>query len=149
MRRKQGPFSGETRAVDGCIATFELPDGTTHTERFNQLLSRKQKGKWNRTVTRIGDNYLTQVVNRADELEAKVLCISTPQTILTDLQGTRRSMEAQSVRSMDETPFPEIRLLAKVGRGELFKAPSSGIPPEQHTRQLRPKRPSRFGPRGQ
>ena len=126
MRRKQSSFSGETRAVDGCIVTFELPDGTVYTERFNQLMSRKQKSKWNRTVTRIGDNYLTQVVKRADELGAKVLCISTPQTILTDLQGTRRSMVTQSVRHRDETPFPEIRLLGKVGRGDLFKEPVGG-----------------------
>ncbi len=144
MRRKQGPFSGETRAVDGCIVTFELPDGTIHTERFNQLMSRKQKGKWNRTVTRIGDNYLTQVVNRADELDAKVLCISTPQTILTDLQGTRRSMEALTVRSREETPFPEIRLLAKVGRGDLFKEPTGGQP-RSYYREVQTRRPSHAG----
>ncbi len=142
MRRKQGPFSGETRAVDGCIATFELPDGTTQTEHFNQLVSRKQKGKWNRTVTRIGDNYLTQVVDRADELDAKVLCISTPQTILIDLQGTRRPMTAISVQHRDDTPFPEIRLLAKKGRVDLFKAPTGGQP-RPYFREVHARRPTR------
>ncbi len=144
MRRKQGPFGGETRAADGCITTFELPDGTLHTEHFNQLVARTQKGKWNRKVTRVGDNYLTQVVKRADELGAKVLCISSPQTILTDLQGTRRPMDPISVRGRDETPFPEIRLLAKVGRGDLFKEPTGGQP-RPYFREVRTRRPSRAG----
>ncbi len=139
-RLKRDAYGGETRAVDGCIATLELPDGTIHIERFNQLLSRKQKDK-NRTVVRVGDDFLTQLVNRADELDAKVLCISTPQTILIDLQGTRRPMTAISVQHRDDTPFPEIRLLAKKGRVDLFKAPTGGQP-RPYFREVHTRRPT-------
>ncbi len=132
MKDLKSAFGGETRAVDGCITTFQLPDGTIVTERFNQVLHTKMKGKAGRkTIRSGGGTYLEQTVARADELGAKILCISTPQTILTDLQGDR-SMKKQHT----ESPFPEPHMLGRLGRTDLFKPPHTSLQPRQNIRQV-------------
>ncbi len=130
MKDLKSAFGGETRAVDGCITTFELPDGTIVTERFRQVLHTKMKGKLGRkTIRSGGGTYLEQTVARADELGAKILCISTPQTILTDMQGDR------SMRNT-ENPCPEPHMLGRLGRQDLFKSPHTNLQPRQNIRQV-------------
>ncbi len=129
MKDLKSAFGGETRAVDGCITTFELPDGTILTERFRQILHTKTRGGGRKTTRSGGGTYLEQAVDRADELGAKILCISTPQTILTDLQGDR------SMRNT-ENPFPEPHMLGRLGRQDLFKAPHTTMQPRQNIRQV-------------
>ncbi len=122
-------FGGETRAVDGCIVTYELPNGTIHVERFRQVLHTKLKGKAGRHTVRSGATYLQQAATRADELDAMILSISTPTTILTDMTGHRSS------RNTDQ-PCPEPFMLGTVGRSELFKAPT-GQQASHNIRQVR------------
>ncbi len=130
MTDLKSAFGGETRAVDGCITTFELPDGTIVTERFRQVLHTKMKGKVGRKVIKSGGgSYLEQTVARADELDARILCISTPQTILTDLQGDRAMRNT-------ENPFPEPHMLGRLGRQDLFKPPRTRLQPRQNIRQV-------------
>ncbi len=139
MKDLKSAFGGETRAVDGCITTFQLSDGTIVTERFRQILHTKMKGKLGRKVIRSGGGtYLEQTIARADELGAKILCISTPQTILTDLQGDR------SMRNT-ENPFPEPHMLGRLGRQDLFKPPHTSLQPRQNIRQVTQRRPTRSG----
>ncbi len=130
MKNPKSAFGGETRAVDGCITTYELPDGTIVTERFRQILHTKMKGKVGRKVIKSGGgSYLEQTVARADELGARILCISTPQSILTDLQGDRAMRNT-------ENPFPEPHMLGRLGRQDLFKPPHTTLQPQQNIRQV-------------
>ncbi len=149
-------FGSETRAQDGCIVTFELKNGEILVERFSQLVHTKWRDGTKTALTE-GDPYTKQAAVRADELGAKILSISTPQTILTDLQGTRASLEAKptgveglrggmQLGPANDVPFPEIRMLGKIGRHELFKRPDSdGVQARQNIRQMRQRRPSHNG----
>ncbi len=147
-----GSYGGTTRAVDGCIVTFELPDGSVHVERFNQLVRTKGTG-WTREERREGPPYTQQAATRADELGAKIISISTPQTILTDLQGTRVPLDAKRPKDGEMPPpsdtvqFAEGLMLGAIGRIDLFKRPLSGLQPKQNIRQVRARRASHSGPR--
>ncbi len=130
-------FGGETRAVDGCIVTYELEDGSIHVERFNQTLLHTQTRR-KRTLVRLGDPYIEQAARRADELGALIVCVSTPQTILTDLQGSREKLEPQRTgregakggmqqAAPNVVAFPEIYMLGKIKRLDLFRYPRGGF----------------------
>lgn len=136
-----GVFSGETRAQDGCIVTFELDDGSIHVERFRELVFSSRKEHQDRKATRVGRPHIEQAATRADELGAKIVSICTPQTILTDLQGTRELLEKRHTQAV---LFPEINLLGKIKRLDLFSRPSGGQA-GHNVRQVRRRRPSRAG----
>jgi hypothetical protein len=132
MRRKSY-FGSEVRAAAGCIVTFELEDDSVVVEHFNQLIGLRKRGT--KSTPRIGTPYIEQAAARADELGAKIITISTPQTILTDLQGTRAPLEAKPTGvdglkgGMQQAPtnyvaHPELRMLGRIGRTDLFKPPS-------------------------
>ncbi len=146
-------FGGHSRAVAGCIVTFELPDGSTRVEHFNQLVRTTDKRTWKRTQIREGAASIVQAAERADALGAKIMSVSTPQTILTDLQGTRAPLEAKRPRDgtmptpSSEVHWPEALMLGAIERLDLFKRPSSGLQPKQNIRQVRQLRPSHSGPR--
>lgn len=122
-------MSGAQRAVYGCIATFELPDGTFRSEHFNQTVDegevvvvKSRQKRWKRTRTIVGSSALQQAVERADRLDAKIASLTTPETILRDLQGTRAELEVRSDQKnpADTIRFPELAMLGKVGRRDLF-----------------------------
>jgi hypothetical protein len=139
-------FGSESRAQAGCIVTFELSNGEIRVEHFNELVFTKYMGPWDsRVVTREGGAYIEQAVARADKLGAKILCISTPQTILTDIQGTRGLLDAKTTGA--PISLPEKVMLGKVGRLDLFKQPTGGYP-DGNIRQVRTRRPSRTGSPG-
>ncbi len=116
-------FGSATRVADGCIVTFELPDGKILVEQFTQLLRTAQK-HLKRKVTIEGDPYILQAINRADALGAKIVCISSPSTIYTDL---RRARVQEAVDTGDEPDviYPERVLLGRHGRMDLFKRPGA------------------------
>ncbi len=147
------PYGSDTRATDGVIVTFELEDGSIRVEQFSQIIHVKDRltdknGRRmsTRTKIKIGDPYILQAATRADELGAKILCISSPQTIVTDMQGTRAALKGRDVRGSkrgerhqipNDIRFPEMRLLGNIGRVDLFKPPKSGLQPKQNVRQAR------------
>ncbi len=149
--RETNYYGGSTRAADGCIATFELPDGEILVEQFTQLVRTSQKRTWKRASHVEGAPYIEQAAQRADELGARIISLSTPQTILTDLQGTRVPLRAKRLRQGEEpqpsaaVPFPETLMLSGIGRVDLFKRPDSGLQPKQNIRQVRQRKPSHSG----
>ena len=71
MTQRKTVFGSETRAVDGCIVTFRLSDGSEHTERFVTLLRsaptvRIGNRGHNWKTTRFGPTYIEQAVEWAD-----------------------------------------------------------------------------------
>ncbi len=151
--RETNYFGGSTRAVDGCIVTFELPNGDVRVEHFNQLVRTTGKRTWRRESIVEGEPYVEQAAQRADELEAKIISLSTPQTILTDLQGSRVPLKARRLIQGYEPPppdmvaFPEAMMLGAIGRIDLFKRPESGLQPKQNIKQVRQVRRAHTGPR--
>jgi hypothetical protein len=137
-------FGSQTRAADGCIVTFELPNGDLVTERFNEIV-RTRGSHWQRASTREDGPYVKQAAARADELGAKITCISTPQTILTDLKGTRGSLDDTGVRNA--IWYPEIYMLGKIKRLDLYKPPTNGQT-DGSIRQVKQRKPTRTGLRG-
>ncbi len=141
VRRPSEHFGGSTRAQDGCIVTFELPDGTRHIQRFTQIVRSKYNGRWaSRTEKRDGISTIEQAAEVADLAGAKIVCISTPQTILTDMQGIR----TQRGKTTQEPKLPEQLMLSRIGRLDLLKEPSGGHN-KQNIRQVTSRRPSRRG----
>ncbi len=146
-------FGSETRAVDGIIVTFELEDGKIWMEHFWRV-PRTKSLRWRRRKTTYdGAPAIDQVVERADQLGAKVLCLSTPSTVLTDLQGSRAKLKAQRTgvegskggmqqAAPNHVGFPEIQMLGKAGRMDLFKRPTGGQN-GQNIRQMTQHRPGR------
>lgn len=131
MTQRKTVFGSETRAVDGCIVTFRLSDGSEHTERFVTLLRsaptvRIGNRGHNWKTTRFGPTYIEQAVEWADVHEARIVCMSTPETILRDLQGTRGELEAQPRHRYvgEQVKYPERSMLGQIGRADLFLAPN-------------------------
>ncbi len=129
-----GVFGTATRAADGCIVTFELPDGGIRVEHFTQLLRTTQKFL-KRTVTIDGAPPVEQAVARADVLNAKIVSISSPLTIVTDLRGKRVQKDSRTGEAPDVV-YPERVMLGKLGRLDLFKRPAGGQT-GQNIRQVR------------
>lgn len=157
--KRGGYFGSQTRAADGCIVTFKLPDGSVLVEAFRQVLHSTFRAGLRKTVVD-GEPYIVQAVARADDLSAKIVCISTPQTILTDMQGTRAMLNAKPVGlpgikgGMQQGPAnfvgrPEIQMLGKIKRLDLLAEQEPNGQPSQNIRQVHQRRPSHTGPREQ
>ena len=121
MRRRLSgkAYSGYTRAKDGWIVTFKMPDGTTEVHRFASVVREHDRHKFpRRTVFDRTPRDLT--IEWADEHEAKIITISTPDTILRDLQGTRAPLQAKGKQKhpADVVLFPELTMLRE--RGDLL-----------------------------
>jgi hypothetical protein len=114
-------YGGYTRAKDGCIVTFLMPDGSTEVQHFSSVV-RERRHTYPRT-TIFDRRPMDLVIEWADEHEAKILSISSPDTILRDLQGTRAPLEAKGNQKhpADVVLFPEYSMLGS--RGDLFVAP--------------------------
>lgn len=111
-------FGSYSRARDGCIVTFQMPDDSLEVRHFSTIISDSRR----LGITK-GKDHAQQVIEWADEHEARVISISTPETILRDLQGTRAPLDPQSHKkhAADEVRFPERSILKK--RLDLFSAP--------------------------
>lgn len=114
---KSKAFGSYSRAQYGCIVTFLMPDGSTEVKHFSSVLHAIRR----KLIRDRG--YIEQVIDWADEHEAKVTCISTPETILRDLQGTREILEPQRKQkhAADIVSFPERSVLR--GRTDLLELP--------------------------
>lgn len=145
------PFGSHARAQDGLIVTFELANGDIKVERFAQLIH--TKGGYKRVEHFTGDRAIKQAADRADELDAKILSISSPQTILTDLQGSRQHLDVKPTGLDGQAggrqrtvasgcPCPELLMLGMIGRTELFKLPTNGQN-DQNIRQVTQRHSSR------
>jgi len=91
-------MSGDEKKKYGCIVTFS--DGTS--KHF------------------IGEKYLQQMADFADQLEVKVSTISTPATIFRDLQGTRKPFESKHRQLRDIIHTPESAMVAQIKRQDLI-----------------------------
>jgi hypothetical protein len=111
-------FGSYSRARDGCIVTFRMPDESLEVRHFSTVISDSRRFG----ITK-GKNHMQEVIEWADEHEALVISISTPETILRDLQGTRAPLDPQSHKkhAADMVQFPERAMLRK--RLDLFDAP--------------------------
>lgn len=118
MRISGKVYGGYTRAKDGWIVTFLMPDGSTHVKHFASIV--KEKRHIVPRVTIFDRTAKDLVVEWADEHEAKIISISTPDTILRDLQGTRERLEPNSNQKhpADVLQLPEPNMLG--ARGDLF-----------------------------
>ena len=127
-------FSGYERAKWGCIVTFRLPDDTIHVKHFSTIIREQNRhGKNGPRVTFRDQQYVAQAVDWADQHDATIISISTPETILRDLQGTRAKLQPQrtghpdgrrggmQLHPEDAVRFPERWMLKK--RGDLFEVP--------------------------
>src|SRR5262245_17226607 len=120
-------FGSYGRARDGCIVTFRMPDGSIEVRRFTTVISDSR-----RHGIRRGQYHTEQVIEWADEHEAKIISMSTPETILRDLQGTRAILDphrtgtegrrgGMQANAADHVSFPERYMLRE--RGDLFERP--------------------------
>lgn len=129
----RGLFGGYSRGAYGCIVTFRMPDDSITVRHFSSIMrSLNKSGRQGpREVTR-DQGYMQQAIEWADGHQAKVISISTPETILRDLQGTRALLEPKPTgreglygtiqRHMsDVVNFPERSMLK--GRADLFELP--------------------------
>ena len=108
MSRAGLSLGGWTRDIQGCIATFDR-DGE----------------RWSRQFATRG--FIQAAAEYADSEGAKVVTISTPETIWRDLQGTRASLTMRlGPQTGIEKPLdaridiPERTLLGKIGRRDLL-----------------------------
>ena len=129
MRQSSDSFGGWTRAMDGCIVTFLLEDGSTRVEHFNQMVNegetvtiKSRQKRWKRTRKVVGEPAVEQACARADQLGAKIVTISSPSTILRDLQGTRADLQPRNPRKpiTERLQLPEHILLGRAGRIDLL-----------------------------
>ena len=119
MRRSS--FGGYTRAKDGCIVTFRMPDGSLEVRRFSVVITHIRR-RMHRD-----QGYVQQAIDWADEHEAKIVCISSPETILRDLQGTREQLEpTQGKKHPSDSVFMPEKAMLK-GRMDLFEYPGSRV----------------------
>ena len=131
--RSKNTFSGYERAKHGCIVTFRLPDDSIEVKHFSTIIREQNRHAKKGPRTTFRDQaYVAQAVDWADEHDAKVISISTPETILRDLQGMRSALDPQSTgreglyggmqkHPEDVVRFPERWMLKK--RGDLFETP--------------------------
>jgi len=118
QRRHNGYFGGDVRAEDGVIATLEL-DGRRFSKHFAQVIH--SKGDRRRVKTKQPlESPNQQVIDYCDRTGAKVVCLSSPETIMRDLQGTRAEIEIRGNRKQleDVVRMPEQTMLG--GRLDLL-----------------------------
>lgn len=114
-------FGGAMRAVDGVIATLEL-DGKIICKHFAQVIHSKRPQDGPRIDTRSPtESSAEQLVEYCDRTGARVVCISSPETILRDLQGTRADLEARPHQKhrQETIQLPEKSMLR--GRVDLLR----------------------------
>ena len=113
-------FGGYSRARDGCIVTYRMPDGTIEVRHFSTVISDSRLAGIKK-----GKPHTEQLVEWADQRDAKIVCISTPETIARDLNGTRASLEPQRDHKhpSDVVFFPERWMVGN--RGDLLELPGS------------------------
>ena len=128
-------FSGYERAKWGCIVTFRLPDDTIQVRHFSTVIREQNRhGKKGPRTTFRDQPYVAQAVDWADQHDATIISISTPETIVRDLKGTRATLKAHrtgregrrggmQLHPEDAVRFPERWMLKK--RGDLFETPGS------------------------
>ena len=111
-------FGGEMRAADGVIATLEL-DGVRFSKQFAQVIHTKGGYKPVKTKQPV-ETPNQQVIDYCDRTGAKVVCLSSPETIMRDLQGTRADLEQRANRKHPEEGIrmPERMMLG--GRHDLL-----------------------------
>lgn len=97
-----------TRNSEGCIATFD------HAGE-----------RWSRHFATAG--YVQAIADYADAHGAKIVCLSTPETIHRDLQGTREDIDPYVTRQtriekqgFDRVAVPEVSILGRIGRTDLI-----------------------------
>jgi hypothetical protein len=127
-RKHKAYFGGTTKAVDGVIATFEL-DGERFSRHFYQVLHTKEFtddcGKRVRTVSKQPiESPNRQVIDYCDKTGAKVVCISSPETIMRDLQGSRADLKQRPHQKhrQNSIQLPELNMLA--GRNDVLLSKS-------------------------
>lgn len=109
MSKKRGWSLGAwSRDQEGCIATFDR-DGE----------------RWPKSFTQRG--YVQAAADYADAHGAKIVTLSTPETIWRDLQGTRapltmrRGLQTGIAKPIvDRVDVPELSMLGKIGRRDLL-----------------------------
>jgi hypothetical protein len=99
------PWDGEARQADGFILQAVLPD-----ESRRWFLRQGQPLK----------EALREVCAVLDGIGGKVETISSPTTILRDLQGSRVELTAVARRTGGQMTTPEKRYLGQVGRLDLL-----------------------------
>ncbi len=122
---KAKAFSSATRAEAGCIVTFDR-DGERWSRHFYEVVHTKGP-RYNRVSTRSGGMYVDQAIEYADQHDAKIVCISTPATILRDLSGTRAALKSivgfktgRETQPPDAVQIPEYFLLGRRKRLDLL-----------------------------
>jgi hypothetical protein len=124
--RSDAPWGGETRAVDGLIVQAVGPGEERRwfvkQGRFPTLAEKREH------VSQPG--VLAMLREVCDEIDAlpgewKVETISTPSTILGDLQGSRRPLSLmggghEAHGHVPEDFRPELNMLGRVGRRDLL-----------------------------
>jgi hypothetical protein len=97
-----------SRDLEGCIATFDR-DGERWVRHFSQR------------------GYVQAAADYADAHEAKIVTLSTPETIWRDLQGTRAPLFQRrgpqtgvEKQIVDRVDVPELSMLGKIGRRDLL-----------------------------
>lgn len=99
-------LSGHARAEHGSITTWENEDGKTLTLHRSGPM-RETLGETVREVLALDPTF-------------RLVCYSTPESILTDLAGNRR--DAADWQSGNALPIalPEVKALAMIGRRDLL-----------------------------
>jgi hypothetical protein len=148
--RPSSSFGSHSRAIDGYIVTFHLAADSIEVRHFTQIV-RTDRYK---TVEK-GESAAQQAIEWADRHQAKIMTISSPETIARDLMGTRAPLEAKRAKDgpaggmqkhpADVVQFPELTMLR--GRRDLFEAPSAGSqdPASRHIKHVRSRRPTHSG----
>lgn len=117
----KSPFGGDTRAQDGVIATLEL-DGERFCIHRSQVIHSHglyrgiaARAYWRRSVKTPKESSVQQIIDYCDKTGAKIVCLSTPDTILRDLQGTRAELEIRPGKKnmSEEIHYPEKAMLGK------------------------------------
>ena len=72
-----------------------------------------------------GRSALRHAIEFADEHELRIRCISTPESILRDLQGSRAREQGETKYLKHDLAFesPELRMLIPFGRTDLLDPP--------------------------
>lgn len=106
---KDIPMSGEERGKAGVIASLT-------------------RGDEERSVHFPGAGAISRIADYCDKHDWKIRCLSTPQTVYRDLQGTRESVEdtiAGDRRTGLAGQSVELRMLGRIGRIDLVESRDS------------------------
>lgn len=132
MPSRRASHSGQQKAADGCICTFENRSGERYTLH--------SVGPPTKIVSLMCDHAL------AVGSDFRLISYSTPETIFGDLDGARAAgLNWQGFST--PKPSPEKRILGQVGRLEMLH-PRLGMD-ERKTRQHRESRQKKAALRGE